>query len=76
MGVGQVLWVAAKSRCLPFSFCPPAPLLLKTLLGVSAMNPVPAPVWAHEPPRLRGPDGRPLSWTSICLTLRQMIGIA
>ena len=24
--VGQVLWVPAKSGCLPFSFCPPSPL--------------------------------------------------
>ena len=23
VGVGQVLWVPAKSGCLPFSFCPP-----------------------------------------------------
>ena len=31
VGVGQVLWVPAKSGCLPFSFSPPA--LLKKSLG-------------------------------------------
>ena len=38
MGVSQVLWVPAKSECLPFSFCPPpAPLLRKALSTVLSL---------------------------------------